>query len=154
MTEPLDLAEVQAEALKTGDWKLFNKLTARRANEAHPTEIDDGKALFLPEFQRLEARLQKKLFDSKLTIEERLATREKLTALSLKWTESGISDISVVVGIRDNIVRILQVAGSMNLPPEDVAAIFSEPIESLRKLNAIIAEANAKGIKTALPEVD
>jgi|GEM_PF-2795469 len=144
------LAEAQAEAMKTGNWGKYNRLVLQKSNaEVVPervTKIEDGKALFLPDFKRLESTLQKKLMDPSTGFNERMRLQEKLTTLSLHWQESGIRDPGVVVALRDSIIGNLKEAGTMSLPEADMEAIFGEQRRHLAELNSIISEAQQKGL--------
>jgi hypothetical protein len=140
----------QAEALKTGDWTNYNKLTLQKQNaEGVPervAKIEDGKALFLPDFKRLESALQKKLADPDLGFNERLQLQEKLTNLSLHWQESGIGKLSVVKAIRENVLNDLRALGSMNLDPVTLELHSSDRRAKVAELDAILAEGERKGM--------
>ena len=151
MTEiDTQIAEAQSEALKTGDWHEYNKLTTQTMNDAatsrRVTEIEAGKTLFLPDFKRLETSLRKKLVDPAISFDERTRIQDELTTLSLRWTESGIGDIDVVIGMRDSLVKDLQEADKMHLSYEDRTAIFGERVQHLKELEKIISQAEAKGL--------
>lgn len=148
MTEiDTQIAEAQSEALKTGDWHEYNKLTTRTMNASRRvTEIEAGKTLFLPDFKRLETSLRKKLVDPAISFDERTRIQDELTTLSLRWTESGIGNIDVVIGMRDSLVKDLQEADKMHLSDEDRTAIFGERVQHLKELEKIISQAEAKGL--------
>ena len=70
----------------------------------------------------------------------------QLTNLKLNWQENGVSDVNVVISMRDSILGTLKEAGTMSLPEADMEAIFGEQRRHLTELNAIIAEAKQKGL--------
>lgn len=109
-------------------------------------KIESDKALFLEDYQKMEKRLEKELTDPGLTFDQRQIRQNKLTSLKLNWQRNGIGDPNVVIAMRDSILGILKEAGAMGLDEESTQAIFGTSREKLPRLNAIIAEAKAKGL--------
>ena len=118
-----------------------------RANaRARKDQIESGKTIFLQDYQNLERKLEKQLADPGLSFDQRMILGNRLTNLKLNWQENGIADVNVVIAMRDNILGNLKEAGTMKLSPGDEAAIFGDQRAKLPQLNAIIAEATAKGL--------
>jgi len=144
------IAKAHTEALKTGDWTKYNQLVLQKQNADVVPEsvakIENGKALFLPDFKRLEEQIQKKLADPGLGFNERLQLQAKLTSLSLHWQESGIRNLDVVEAIRQNVLNDLRALGSMNLDPATLELHSSERRAKVAELDAILAEAGQKGL--------
>ena len=118
-----------------------------RANaRARKDQIESGKTIFLKDYQRMEKQLEKELADTGLPFGQRAALSEKLTSLKMNWQQNGVSDVNVVIAMRDSILGNLKEAGSMSLPEADLEAIFGEQRRHLTELNAIIDEAKQKGL--------
>lgn len=118
-----------------------------RANaRARKDQIESGKTIFLADYQRMEKQLEKQLSDPGLPFGQRVALSERLTSLKMNWQENGVSDVNVVIAMRDNILGNLKEAGTMSLPEADMEAIFGEQRRHLTELTAIINEAKQKGL--------
>lgn len=113
-------------------------------------EIEKEKALFWPDFARLEKGLEQQLKNERLTALERLEISNKLTSLSFRWTESGIRDVSVVKAIRDNVARDLQMLRETDQESSEPSSVYDHEKQQLAKLDAILAEAQRKGIKSQI----
>ena len=141
------LAEAQAEALKTGNWGRYNQLTLQRANaEVVPervTKIENGKALFLPDFKRLEESLEKQLADAGTDVQRRLLISDKLARLKVRWQDEGVGNLDVVIAIRDNLLKTLAELGKAGLGDNSVA---DDHRAQLAEAEKIIAEAQSKGL--------
>jgi len=109
-------------------------------------QIERGKTIFLQDYKNLERKLEKQLADPGLSFDQRMILGNRLTNLKLNWQENGVGDVSVVIAMRDNILNNLKESGTMKLSPSDETAIFGDQRAKLPQLNAIIAEANAKGL--------
>lgn len=109
-------------------------------------KIESDKAIFLPDYQRMEAALEKQLNDPGLPFNQRMLLGDRLTNLKLNWQRNGIGDPNVVIAMRDSILGTLKEAGTMSLDEETTQAIFGTSREKLPRLNAIIAEAKSKGL--------
>jgi hypothetical protein len=104
------------------------------------------KALFLKDYQRMERQIEERTRDPTLSFAERQALQNKLINLKLRWQEQGIGNLDVVRSMRDSILGTLKEAGTMSLPEADFEEIFGEQRRHLSELNAIIAEAEQKGV--------
>lgn len=149
MTE-IDIIEAHAEAMKSGNWDRYNQLALQKQRaEAVPdivAKIESGKTIFLQDYQNLERKLEKELADPGLSFDQRQIRQNRLTNLKLNWQRNGVGDVNVVIAMRDSILGNLKEAAAMKLSPSDETAIFGDPRAKLPQLNAIIAEANAKGL--------
>ena len=146
------IAKAHTEALRTGDWSGYTKLSLMKSDaettlaEAEKIKIENGKALFLPDFERMEEQLQKKLADPKLEFNERLQVRAKLTTLSLHWQENGVGNLDVLRGMRDSIIDELRALSEMYLDPATLDLHSRDRRAKVAELTALITEGEKKGM--------
>ncbi|WP_334102835.1 hypothetical protein, partial [Methanothrix soehngenii] len=114
--------------------------------------LDDGKALFWPDFKKIEAGLEEKLKNPNMPFAARTATLNQLTSLKIRWQRDGINDIGIVERIRDSLVRDLAGANKMALDADSIDQVFGEHRRKISMANKILAEADQKRITSELPE--
>jgi hypothetical protein len=107
-------------------------------------QIESGKTLFLQDYQNLERKLEKELTDPGLTFDQRLIRQNRLTDLKLRWQRNGVSDIDLVISMRDSLLSTLREFSG--LPEAEQDALFPTWRAHVAEFNAIISEAKSKGL--------
>jgi len=109
-------------------------------------EIERGKALFLPDYQRMERSLEAQFANPNLSVQEKAAISDKLMRLKFWWQEEGASNLNVLRSIRDTLAGSLVELGEAGLATAD-NQVFTDYSAKLAEVEKLISQARAAGVK-------